>query len=246
MHSNSEVLLLMKRFFSLGILLGIGLLAFPVFGAPKDDKAEAKEALQALNDYVGEWKGSGAPAGARPGASGLTENFGWSWRFKGDDAWMTWAVKDGKNFKSGELRYLPEKKRYQFTVVDTKDNKRVFEGELKDEILTLERVDPDTKELQRMTMKTPAEGVRFVYTYDHKPKGRTVFIKDFQVASTKEGLSLGGKEKKVECVVSGGLGTIPVSYNGEMFYVCCSGCKDAFNENPAKYVAEFKAKKAKK
>ena len=90
---NREVLIFMKRFLSLGVLLGLGLLAFPVVGAPKDDKAEAKEALQALNDYIGEWKGSGAPAGARPGASGWTENFGWSWRFKGDDAWMTWAVR---------------------------------------------------------------------------------------------------------------------------------------------------------
>ncbi len=237
----------MKRFLSLGVLLGLSLLAIPVLGAPTKEQAATKEALQALNDYIGEWKGSGAPSGARPGTNaGWTENLGWSWRFKGDDAWMTFAVKDGKHFKSGELRYLPETKRYQFTAVDSKDKKLVFEGELKDEILTLERTDPDTRELQRMTMKTPAEGVRFVYTYDHKPKGRTVFIKDYQVALTKEGLSLGGKEKKVECVVSGGLGTIPVSYKGEMFYVCCSGCRDAFNEDPAKYVAEFKAKKAKK
>ena len=60
-------------------------------------------------------------------------------------AWMTFAVKDGKHFKSGELRYLPETKRYQFTAVDSKDKKLVFEGELKDEILTLERTDPDTR-----------------------------------------------------------------------------------------------------
>jgi YHS domain-containing protein len=30
---------------------------------------------------------------------------------------------------------------------------------------------------------------------------------------------------------------------GETFYVCCSGCRDAFNENPKKYVDEFKAAK---
>jgi hypothetical protein len=52
------------------------------------------------------------------------------------------------------------------------------------------------------------------------------------------------KEKKTECVVSGGLGTMPVSYKGETFYVCCSGCKDAFVENPEKFIKEFKAKKA--
>ena len=37
---------------------------------------------------------------------------------------------------------------------------------------------------------------------------------------------------------------VPLTYKGETFYVCCSGCRDAFNENPEKYVKEFKAKKA--
>ncbi|NBS91117.1 MAG: YHS domain-containing protein [Planctomycetota bacterium] len=37
---------------------------------------------------------------------------------------------------------------------------------------------------------------------------------------------------------------MPVSYKGETFYVCCSGCKDAFVENPEKFIKEFKAKKA--
>ena len=36
-----------------------------------------------------------------------------------------------------------------------------------------------------------------------------------------------------------------VQYMGETFYVCCSGCADAFKENPKKYVDEFKAKKKK-
>jgi len=30
------------------------------------------------------------------------------------------------------------------------------------------------------------------------------------------------------------------------YYVCCSGCRDAFNENPEKYIKEFNAKKGQK
>jgi YHS domain-containing protein len=38
-----------------------------------------------------------------------------------------------------------------------------------------------------------------------------------------------------------------VSYNGKDYYVCCSGCRDAFKENPEKYIKEAEAKaKAKK
>jgi hypothetical protein len=214
--------------------------------ADKPTENAAKEALKELNDYIGEWKGNGAPEKAKPTAKeSWTETVNWSWRFKGDDAWITLDIKDGKFLKTGELRYLPEKKRYQLKAVDKSDNKLVFEGDLKDGYLTLDREDEKTKETQRLTMNLAAEGVRFIYRYSHKPEGKTLFVKDYQVACTKEGESLGASAKKNECVVSGGLGTIAVSFKGETFYVCCTGCRDAFNENPEKYVAEFKAKKKK-
>ena len=49
-----------------------------------------------------------------------------------------------------------------------------------------------------------------------------------------------------ECIVSGGKGTMAVTYQGKTYYVCCSGCRSEFNENPAKYVAEYETKKKKK
>ena len=32
--------------------------------------------------------------------------------------------------------------------------------------------------------------------------------------------------------------TIAVSYKGKTYYVCCSGCRDLFNENPEAILAE--------
>ena len=40
------------------------------------------------------------------------------------------------------------------------------------------------------------------------------------------------------CVVSQGLGTTSVSFKGKSYWVCCSGCKDLFNENPEAVLAE--------
>jgi hypothetical protein len=236
----------MKRYVALAVLLAAIGTTTQARGADKTTENAAKEALKELNDYIGEWKGNGAPEKAKPTAKETwTEIVNWSWRFKGDDAWITLDIKDGKYLKSGELRYLAEKKRYQLKAVDKSDNKVVFEGELKDGYLTLDREDEKTKETQRLSMNLAAEGVRFIYRYSHKPEGKTLFVRDYQVACTKEGESLGASAKKNECVVSGGLGTIAVSFKGETFYVCCTGCRDAFNENPEKYIAEFKAKKKK-
>jgi hypothetical protein len=41
-----------------------------------------------------------------------------------------------------------------------------------------------------------------------------------------------------KCIVSGGLGTIQVSYMGKSYYVCCSGCAAAFQEDPERWIAK--------
>jgi hypothetical protein len=235
----------MNRTVALMLLLGLFAIA-PLACARADDKAEVKEALQALQDFIGEWQANGSPDKPRidPRDPTWKETLSWAWRFKGDDAWLTLSVKGGKVFSSAELGYLPAKKKYQLTATAPDGARRVFEGELKNDLLRLESTDADTKEVRQITMNTAAEGVRFIYRVGHKPAGSTLLRKDFLVAATKEGESLAAKEKKTECVVSGGLGTIPVSYKGETYYVCCSGCRDAFNDDPEKYIAEFKAKKA--
>ena len=226
------------------LLLGAGLFLAQAPAADSKDKAEKREALKALQDFIGGWKGSGGAK--RPGARLWSGTIDWSWRFKGDDIWLGLKIDKGEQLAGGELRYLPAKQVYEFTALDTKGKKRVFEGTYKNNYLTLQRVDADSGETQKLVMNLAGDGVRFIYRYDHKPRGKTLFKTDYTVAATKIGESLGATEKKNECVVSGGVGTMAVSYKGETFYVCCSGCRDEFNANPEKYIKEFKAKKNKK
>ena len=97
----------MKRLFVLASLLVI-FLALPRLAADDgEEPASAKEALQAFNDYIGEWKGTGDVEPAKKASKTFwTETVSWAWRFKKDDAWLVMTVKDGKLFKGGELRYL--------------------------------------------------------------------------------------------------------------------------------------------
>ena len=221
-----------------------------VFALPRlaaddaEEPASAKEALQALNDFIGQWKGTGDVERAKTGSKTFwTETVDWAWRFKKDDAWLVLTIKNGKLFKGGELRYLTDKKKYQFTATDTKDKTLVFDGALKNGLLVLERTGDDKKETQQISMNVAGDGVRFNYWYKTKPASKKLYNTGYLIACNKEGENLGGKKEGKECPVSGGLGTIAVTYKGETFYVCCTGCRDAFNENPEKYVKEFKAKK---
>ena len=61
----------------------------------KADKeaAKAKEALQALNEYIGTYKGNGSPDKPRPDPKETWgEKVDWSWRFKGEDCWLRMEV----------------------------------------------------------------------------------------------------------------------------------------------------------
>src|SRR5262245_47673287 len=212
-----------------------------------DSPAEARmAALQALNDFIGSWKGSGGPDKPRPapGDPIWAEQIDWSWRFRGSDAWLSFDMTNGKFLSGGEIRFDPSRKVYLLSARDAKKNRLEFEGKPDGKgYLVFERRDASTGETQQLTMNLAAEGVRFVYRYATRPKGSTVFARHYVVAATREGESLGTAEKKNVCVVTGGLGKIAVSYQGETYYVCCSGCRDAFNDDPAKFVREFKAKK---
>src|SRR5262245_5985287 len=194
----------MKRLIVVALTLAVFL---PARAA--DEENPAKEALQALNDYVGSWKGAGANTSK---SDNWTEKMSWSWKFKGDDAWLTVKFTDGKDFKDGELRYDADKKRYKLSVTDKKGEAKTFEGELKKGYLTLDRTDPKSGETHRLMMNTAAGGIRFVYNLQSRPKGKTLFTKLYQVESGKEGESLAGGGKERECVVTGGRGTMEVSY----------------------------------
>lgn len=211
---------------------------------PASDPGRA--GLQKLNEFVGQWNGNGGPDKPKPDPRDPVwkEVINWSWKFQGDKAWLAFDVQNGKHLKSGEVRYLADKKVYQLKATDADGKSREFTGKLDDKgYLTFERTDPASGELQQLVMNTAADGIRFVYRYAVKPKGRTIYMKVYQVAANKEGESLASSGKKAECPVTGGLGTIAVTYMGKTYYVCCTGCRDAFNENPAKYVKEMESKK---
>jgi hypothetical protein len=206
-----------------------------------------KEALQAFNDLIGSWNAVGEPEGTRQEKQRgfWTESLRWRWQFKGDDAWLKVAVEKGKYFTKGDLRYLPDKDLFQLRLTTPTDQTLTFQGRLKEHALTLERQDEASKETQRLIL-TLLHGSRFLYRYEVKAQDRSFFRRIYQVGATKEGVAFAGSgSTQPVCVVSGGLGTIRVSYKGETYYFCCTGCRDAFNDDPEKYIKEFQAKKAK-
>jgi hypothetical protein len=237
----------MKPVGSMTLFVSLGIFVYIATSEEKSKPASARDALQPFNLLVGSWRGSGVPEGSREEKqkNHWTETLEWIWKFKGSDAWMEITFAKGKYFTKGELRYEMDKDRFQLQLENTQKEKIVFFGTLNDKQLRLERMDDKTKETQQLIFSLLHHN-RFTYRYEVKPDGQSFFTKKYVVGATKEGESIadvGNPER--ECVVSGGTGTSTVSYKGKTYYVCCSGCRTEFNEDPEKYIKEFEAKRTK-
>jgi hypothetical protein len=206
--------------------------------ATKQQEA-GKKALQSFNDFIGEWKGD---AESKTGKTEFwKEGMSWGWKFNKDGPpSIRVEFKDSKSFAKGEIKFVSDKK-FQLIVTDKDKHDLVFEGEKKGKFYNFVRVDPASMDKFTIKLNTTNEGALMNLDYMVQAGGRGLDKKLFVLTSKKEGASISGA-KKNECVVSGGVGTRAVSFNGKTYYVCCSGCAEAFAENPKKFVDEFEKK----
>ena len=207
----------------------------------------AREALKPLNVLVGSWKGTGSPEGsAEEKQKGhWQETVAWEWQFKDADAWLMVTFDKGKYFTKGELRHRPAKDQFELTLTTVGKEKLVYTGTLTGKQLAFERPVADAKQVERLTFSLLHDN-RITYRLETRPEGGTAFTRKYLVGMTKEGepfADVGRSER--ECIVSGGTGSIQVSFDGKTYYVCCTGCRDEFKANPAKYVKEWEAKRKK-
>jgi YHS domain-containing protein len=209
-------------------------------------KIDSRQALQPLQGLVATWKGTGTPEGTREERQNFwIENDTWVWQFKDGGAFLAGKFDGGRYFIRGEIRPT-SKDHFQLTVETPTKQKLAFEGELKEGRLTLERTDEKTKENQRLVFRL-LHSNRIVYQYEVQPAGRTSYSRKYVVGLTNQSEPFASSANtEIECIVSGGKGTIPVSYKGVTYYVCCTGCRDEFKANPEKYIAEYEARKKEK
>ena len=212
---------------------------------PKVEKpASQRDGLKPFNVLVGAWKGTGYPEGTKEErAAGLwIETATWGWNFHENDAWLTATFDKGKYFTDAELRYNVEKATYQLTLTMLDKKKQTFTGTLHEKILTLDRTGGPVGEDHRIAFSLLHHN-RHLYRFETRSAGSALgFTKIWQVGATKEGVPFAEVPKGPECVVSGGVGTMKVSFKGKDYFVCCSGCRDAFKDNPEKWIKEFEAR----
>ena len=212
----------------------------------EDQTRDDKRALAGVQNYVGEWRSVGQPKrGSNQGA--WTEQSTWAWHFDDGRAELAADLANSKYFS--KLRLQAGDKAGEFILLATPvgkanaDKPRRFTGNISHGAIVLTADEPQGNEPARLTIRLVAGGDRMLVLYE-KGSGES-FTRLAEVGSTRIGSSFArAGANGPECVVTGGLGTIVVEHEGKKYYVCCSGCRDYFLENPAGVLAEFRERKA--
>jgi YHS domain-containing protein len=207
---------------------------------------KAKEALAQFNSLIGGWRGIGQPRrGSAAGSWQETANWVWDFSQPKTPA-IKYEVTDGKLIKEARVTFDEPTGQFHATVTLANGTTRDYAGKFEEDHVILESL-PDAKhETHRLTI-TRLNEKRTTVLIEKKRATARIPVRVAEVGYTREGTRLaveGGDGP--ECVVTGGKGTIQITYKGQTYYVCCSGCKQAFNENPEKILAEYRERIAKR
>jgi YHS domain-containing protein len=208
-------------------------------------RAAAQEALADFNPLVGDWRGVGQPVrGSNKGS--WSETGEWLWEIKKGHVGVRYNVKEGKHLSSALVTWDPEKKDFLLQATLPDKSERAYVGKQSGNKLTFESQPDDSGNVHQIVV-TKLNEKRTLVLFQVRAKEQKQFTRVAEVGYTREGTKLadegvGGPE----CIVTGGKGTMSTVYKGKTYWFCCTGCRDAFMDDPDGIIAQAEAKAAKK
>lgn len=244
----------MKRLLS---LLVVPVAAGLAWAAPGDEKkpepatgetrASIQAALAEFNPLVGSWRGVGQPV-RNSNKGSWKESAEWVWEIKKDHVGIRYSVEEGKLLRSALLSYDPESKEFVLNATLPDKSERKYTGKPKGVRLTLESEADENGNVHQI-MITRLSEKRTLVLFQSRPKDQpqSQFARVAEVGYTREGTHL-AEDTVVgpECIVTGGKGTMSTVYKGKTYWFCCTGCRDAFLDDPDEIIAQAEERAAKK
>ncbi len=241
------------------VLMALGLAScWPSIPSARADDSDGRDIPPAFSPFeylVGQWKGQAMPKNTAQSFRGWPEKHNWAWTFvSGKPTGLSVSIQGSKVLADGKLSYDAGRKLYRLDGHAPKPAGApiTFEGKLNStgKSLVLEQVaaGPASRGASapgklRLTIWPNSNFIRYTMAVDRKEPDAVQFSHAIEVGLTKEGESLAGgttASDRPRCVVTGGSATMTVTYNGQTFPLCCTGCRDEFNENPEKYIKKAK------
>jgi hypothetical protein len=228
---------------------------------PDEKKAETVvAALRPFQILLGDWRW-----GTRKQFGSFTktgEDLKWVWDFQSNPNRPALKGFSDANpyFQKIWLTYLPDDDRFQLTGKTPEGESRTLQGTWAEDGEPKE--ESDGKKTQHsyklvLTQSAPAAGEQWQVTLNQldnnqylmalarSPAAGKAFAQVDTVRQQRVGTSFAVADSDnpgPKCIISGGLGTMQVEYNGKSYPVCCSGCAAAFKDDPERWLAKLAEK----
>ncbi len=220
--------------------------------------AAVVEQLQPFQVLLGKW--TWTTKKKFDGFAKHAEDLQWVWDFRTDirQPGLAFTSAEHPYFAKGVLTWLPETKQFRLTATGREGDSRILlgtwaeNGEPKEEHdgkvvqrsykLELLQTEPADGEQWKVVLQLLDNDQMLTDVTKRPPAGSSYSPVDV-VRQQRTGTSFAVAESDnpgPKCVVSGGLGTIMVSYKGQNYPVCCTGCVAAFEEDPERWLAKMK------
>jgi hypothetical protein len=197
----------------------------------------------------------------------INEAHNWFWDVKSDPAKpsIVLQIPDGQFFTEARISYSPRKSQFTMTTTDAEKTERSYVGTFDEPPQNIPSDDGKSVERTFKLAFEEQDGAdqsnekfRYVIAQQnnnrylmeiHRARGSAAFRLRDVGGTQRNGVSFAKADDDYgdrTCVISGGLGTSTVTFKGKTYYVCCSGCAAAFNDDPEKWIAKFEAAKNEK
>lgn len=227
----------------------------PAIKPDEADRTATMEALKPLQVILGKWRGTTRREFDRFKA---VDSHEWIWDLKTNPQQPALVMKSNKSpyFRSASLTWDEGKQLFQLTATTPKKETQTFLGTFSQPVKDVEGDDNKLQRVFSLKLTETDESAgdrrerwqveisqqnndRYLLQVDRR-RGKAAFRRYDTVSTQREGTSFAINDSdygEKECLISQGLGTIAVSYKGKTYWVCCSGCKAAFEEEPEVWIA---------
>jgi hypothetical protein len=212
-----------------------------------ETRTAAVTGLKPLGMLVGEWRGVGQPRrGSRVGA--WLEQAQAAWDFSSDQAKLVFTSDADKQFQSVRFGWDPaaeaatavvlpagsdEVQRYVTDPETSRDMVHVF-------VSVTDGDDPQS----RLTLRRLSD-IRVTLLFERRTSATASWRRVAEVGYTRAGRKLATVGAgSPQCIVTGGLGSMTVSHNDKTYYVCCEGCRQAFDADPEGTIEAYRERLA--